>query len=179
MNRSGRAPFLVAVALAELGMWLIPGRLRAQLVNETRWTLEGGRGGFCIWYLADPTLAQALVSEKTALAPAGTGSGLPPSLVRVIHDEPQFEKWIPATICVGAFATATVDGKVVARGRPDRPVVVATSSMAAQAPLGVVAAGHLLLSLATDQHGLELRATDAGFDLDRVQVTFKPNPNSG
>ena len=112
------------------------GRVQAQRPAEVRWSLEGNRGSYCIWYLADPDLARSLVPASIALAPAGTGAGLPPLLARTVQDEPRFAQWIPGAICIAAYDRVTSGGRTLAQGKAGRPVIVGTNSLAASEARG-------------------------------------------
>lgn len=129
---------------------LLSGALAAQ-EREIRLTLTEARGSFCISYLVDPAVAVALAPEGAVLSPAGKGAGLSPFLVRVIQDEPQFADWIPAAICLGRFAAASLDGKEVARAKGDKTINVTTSWINVERPLGVDGATLALLELDIDE----------------------------
>ena len=146
------------------------GRLVAQAPAEVRWSLEGDHASYCIWYLADPELARQMVPSGTELAPAGTGAGLPPLLARTVQDEPRFAQWIPGSICIGAYQRVTADGRVLAQEKRDRPVIVATNALAAQAPHGLAGAANLLIDFMTDQRALARAADDAGFAMSGITV---------
>ena len=146
------------------------GRLLAQAPAEVHWSLEGKHASYCIWYLADPELARQMVPSGTALAPAGTGAGLPPLLARTVQDEPRFAQWIPGSICIGAYQRVTADGRVLAQEKRDRPVIVATNALAAQAPHGLAGASNLLIDFMTDQRALARAADDAGFAMSGITV---------
>jgi hypothetical protein len=142
----------------------------AQVPAEVRWSLEGNRGSYCIWYLADPELARHMVLSGTALAPAGTGAGLPPLLARTVQDEPRFAQWIPGSICVGAYQRVTSDGRILAQEKRDRPVIVATSALAVQGPRGFAGASHVLIDFMTDQRALARAADADGFGMSGIKV---------
>ena len=166
-----RSPaFLLAVVLAA--------PVAAQSGSESTWTLTDARGGFCIWYLADPELARELVPKETMLRAAGpSGEALPAPIARVIQDEPRFASWIPATICIGLYGSASVDGKATVAAKDNESVMVLTHSMAASDPRGVPGADHFLLELATDRGSLARAAEINGvrtFDRE-VQVVQSPD----
>ena len=50
---------------------------QASAGSDAVWTLEGGHGGYCIGYLADPAIALKMVPSSAVRAPAGTGANLP------------------------------------------------------------------------------------------------------
>src|SRR5664279_5301123 len=108
IRATGRLGARMVVALGLLGAagGLIP--LDAQKITESRWSLAGAKGGFCIWYLIDPAIAPELADKGTVFAPAGTGSTLPNALAQTIQDEPRFTTWIPAAICIGFYASITI-----------------------------------------------------------------------
>jgi hypothetical protein len=142
------------------------------------WEFGDSRGGFCIWYLADPVLAAKLVDGNTQLAPAGQGEGLPPAVARVIQDEPRFAQWIPATVCLGFFGTVTVGTDVIARAENDKPVIVATSALAASSPRGVAGAGWYLLDLLTNHRSVRSSAGDAGFAAGGLDYLVRPSDSN-
>jgi len=160
-----------AVALVALSAHV--GRVQAQRLAEVQWSLEGNRGSYCIWYLADPDLARSMVPSSIALAPAGTGAGLPPLLARTVQDEPRFAQWIPGAICIGAFDRVTSAGRTVAQGKSGRPVIVATNSLAASEARGFPTATSYLIDFMTDQRSLSRAADAAGFSMDGITVLTK------
>ena len=161
-------PLGCAAALLALSAGV--GRVQAQAPVEVRWSLEGNRGSYCIWYLADPDLARHMVPSNTVLAPAGTGAGLPPLLARTVQDEPRFAQWIPGAICIGAYDRVTSGGRTLAQGKANRPVIVATNSLAASAARGVPAASSYLIDFMTDERSLARAADAAGFGMDGITV---------
>ena len=168
-------PVLAAALLA-----LVPAAATAQAeAPTTRWLLEDARGSFCIWYLVDPALAPKLAPKGTQFAVAGNGAALPPMVVRVIRDEPQFASWIPAAICVGRFGTVTVDGQVASRAREGRSVLVMTHSIAAIAPMGQAGAGFYLLELSSDDGNVERLAEASGLRVERREVAIVPSREGG
>jgi hypothetical protein len=146
------------------------GRVLAQVPAEVRWSLEGNRGSYCIWYLADPDLARTMVPSNTVLAPAGAGAGLPPLLARTVQDEPRFAQWIPGAICIAAYDRVTDGGRTLAQGKADRPVIVATNSLAASGARGFPAASSYLIDFMTDQRSLARAAEASGFGMDGITV---------
>ena len=149
------------------------GRVQAQRPAEVRWALEGNRGSYCIWYLADPDLARSLVPSSIALAPAGTGAGLPPLLARTVQDEPRFAQWIPGAICIAAYDRVTSGGRTLAQGKAGRPVIVGTNSLAASEARGFPTATSYLIDFMTDQRSLSRAADAAGFGMDGITVLTK------
>lgn len=146
------------------------GPVVAQAPADVQWSLEGNRGSYCIWYLADPDLARRMVPSGTTLLPAGTGRGLPPLLARTVQDEPRFAQWIPGAICLGSYQRVTSDGRTLAAGKADRPVIVATSSLAAREARGFPSASSYLIDFMTDQRSLARAADDAGFGMSGIKV---------
>jgi hypothetical protein len=171
-----RAPRpLLRVSCAALGVALslaFAVRAEAQQV-ESHWSLDDARGGFCIWYLASPTLAAALAGRDVALAPAGTGEGLPAPLLRVIRDEPTFAQWIPATVCLGLYGSVTIGDKVVGKAKGSRPVAVFTSAIAARNPRGMSDARFLLLKIATDQRPVANAANNVNIEVDETGIVTR------
>ena len=161
-------PCCCAAALIALSAGV--GRALAQVPAEVQWSLEGNRGSYCIWYLADPDLARTMVPSSTVLAPAGTGKGLPPLLARTVQDEPRFAQWIPGAICIGAYNRVTAGGRTLAQGKPDRPVIVGTNSLAATEARGFPTASSYLIDFMTDQRSLARAADAAGFGMDGITV---------
>jgi hypothetical protein len=149
------------------------GPVLAQAPVEVQWSLEGNRGSYCIWYLADPDLARAMVPSSTVLAPARTGAGLPPLLARTVQDEPRFAKWIPGAICVAAYDRVTSGGRTLARGKADRPVIIGTNSLAASEARGFPTASNYLINFMTDQRSLARAADAAGVGMDGITVLTK------
>lgn len=143
-------------------------------VSESQWVLQDSRGGFCIWYLASPATAKDLAPRDTPLAAAGTGAGLPAGLVRLLEDDRQFSNWIPAVVCIGLYGSAAVDGRVVAEGKANRPVVVVLSALAASAPAGVSTAEYYLADFRIGGPGLLGRAAEtARVPAARVDVAME------
>lgn len=138
--------------------------------KDIEWTLEGGMGGYCIWYLADPALARKLVPSSTSLVPAGTGGELPALLASTIREEPKFAQWIPGSICLGFYQRIVSAGRTIAEGKPGKPVIIATSSIAAQAAHGVPGANHYLIDLMTNDRGVSNAADGIGVDMSSIQM---------
>jgi hypothetical protein len=159
---------------------VLPSAVSAQVeASSSRWQLDGSRGSFCVWYLADPALAVEYAPKGTQLSAAGSGEGLPPAVARVIRDEPRFASWIPAAICVGLYGKVTIDGEVAAEARSDRPILIQTHAIAAQSPRGVADAGYYLLELATDNGIVERTAENAGIRAERRELTRVPSRDGG
>lgn len=153
--------------------------LAAQDDGESKWTLSDARGGFCIWYLADPAQVGELVPKGVTVRAAGTGTaGLPPSLARVIQDEPQFASWVPGTICIGFYGEASVDGKRTVTAKDGETILVMTHSIAATAPRGVTGADHFLVELGTDRASLARAAEMAGIRTFDREVEVNKVPDS-
>lgn len=170
-----RRTLLVALSL------LVPAVGHAQVAGEasvSKWLLEDARGSFCVWYLADPSIAPKLAPKGTTLTPAGTGAGLPSAVVRVIRDEPQFAAWIPAMICVGRYGAVTVDGETAGRVRGDRSILLMTHAIAAAAPRGQGGAGYYLLELSTDNGNVARLAEGVGIRVERRELDIAP-PRGG
>ncbi len=150
--------------------------LVAQGPADTEWTLNDAQGSFCIWYLGDPDLVRELVPKDVVTqAASAVGAALPPALARVIQDEPRFAAWVPGAICVGLYASATVDGKQVVAAKDGDRVSVITHSVAAVDARGIVGSGHYLIELATDRGGLAragelagVRTYDRSVDISKV-----------
>ena len=160
---------------------LAPSVVHAQVAGETgssKWLLEDARGSFCIWYLADPAIAPKLAPKGTVLTAAGTGAGLPPAVVRVIRDEPQFAAWIPAVICVGRYGAVTIDGETAGRARADRSILLMTHAIAAAAPRGQSGAAYYLLEFSTDNGNVARLAEGVGIRVERRELDIAP-PRGG
>ncbi|MBA2291993.1 MAG: hypothetical protein H0W15_05985 [Gemmatimonadales bacterium] len=150
--------------------------LAAQDRAQTEWTLHSARGGFCIWYLADPEMVgELLPKDVVTQAASAAGTSLPPALARVIQDEPRFASWVPGAICVGVYASASVDGKEVVAAKEGDRVTVITHSLAAVDPRGIAAARHYLIELGTDRGSLAragelagVRTYDRSVDINKV-----------
>lgn len=163
---------MIRCPLATALLLLAPLTAAAQIeAKSSTWQLDDSRGSFCVWYLADPSMAPDLAPRGTVFAPAGAGTGLPAAVARLVRDEPQFGSWIPAALCVGLYGKVTVDGAVAAQAKGDRPVLVMTHAIAAMGPRGQEGAGYLLLELATDNGTLGRVAEDVGLRVERREVT--------
>ena len=159
-------------SLALLGAAVAP-RLSAQETVALRWALEDNQGSYCIWYLADPDLARQMVPTGTDLSPAGSGAGLPTLLARTIRDEPRFNLWIPGAICIGAYRRVTADGRTIAEAKEGRPIIIATSYLAAHDPHGVAGATSLLLAFMTDKRQVARASESAGLDMSGISVVTR------
>lgn len=123
------------------------------------WVLDEARGGFCVWYLTDPELVPEFLPKGGVARTAATVEGLPPMLQRVVQDEPRFQSWVPAVLCIGRYASVQVDGRQMDRAKdPERPILVTWQAIAAEAPLGVAGAGWFLMDLGGDAPMLERAA---------------------
>ena len=152
---------------------------QATLPVADTWTLEGNRGGYCIWYLADPDLARKMVPSSTQLTPAGTGAGLPSLLVSIIREEPRFAQWIPGAICFGLYQRVSSGSRSLAEGKPNRPIVIATSSLAAQNAHGVEGATDYLLDFLTDNRSLASAADRIGVDMNMLEYVSRVRVEGG
>jgi len=157
-------------------LWGTP--LAAQQSSDFRWTFTDARDGFCVWYLAEPTLARELVPSDVVLAPAGDGAGLPGSVVRVIQDEPHFAAWIPGAICVGRYGQASADDRPPVMAKDGESITVLTHSLAATAPRGASGATHYLIELGTDRTSLARAAELAGARPTDRSVTVRQVPDT-
>jgi len=164
----GAAASIAACAVA----WGARPLAAQQHADVSRWSLDGSRGSFCIWYLADPAIAARLADHAAPVA-AGSGEGLPRALTQVIRDEPKFAQWIPGVVCIGMYDSVLV-GTKVARGKPDRPVLVVTEALKVASPHHVSTATYLLLDIATDMGDLSRAADDAGFATGDAGLVARP-----
>lgn len=139
-----------------------------------RLTLTDARGGFCISYLVDPAIAAKLAPEGAVLAPAGMGAGLSQFLTRVIQDEPQFSKWIPAAICIGRYGAASIDGKEVFRAKNDKAFTMVTSWIGVAEPLGVPGARALLMGISFDDSRVFHPLQEFGIGGEERKVALAP-----
>ncbi|MES1260028.1 MAG: hypothetical protein ABUL71_05480 [Gemmatimonadota bacterium] len=163
---------VAAIVLAVSVGFVTPGSAQATLPKDAAWTLEGGEGGYCISYLVDPVLARALVPSSTSLIPAGTGADQP-ELANYIKDEPRFAQWIPAMICLGFYQRVKAGDRILAQAKPNRPIIVATSSIAAQGAHGVAGANAYLLDFMTNDRGVANAADAIGVDMSTIELTQK------
>lgn len=161
-----------AIALVALLARSAPAAAQATLPKDATWTLEGGEGGYCISYLVDPNLARNLVPSSTSLIPAGTGDDHP-ALANYIKEEPRFAQWIPGMICLGFYQRVKSGTKTLAEAKPNRPIIIATSAIAAQGAHGVPGANAYLLDLMTSDRGLANAADAIGVDMSTIELTQK------
>jgi hypothetical protein len=127
-------------ALLSLALSAAP--LAAQ-ADEQLWRFVDAKGGFCLWYLADPAVAPTLVPAGITLRPASATAALPDVLLRLVQDEPRFAEWIPGMLCAGLYGAVAADGNPVGTARPDRPLVLTISALAAASPYGQDAGWYL------------------------------------
>lgn len=152
------------------------GNLAAQgtLPKDATWTLEGSRGGYCIWYLADPELARQMVTSATSLVPAGTGGDLPVLIASTIREEPKYAQWIPGAICFGFYQRVTSGGRTIAEAKGNRPLIaIATNSIAAQGARGVPGANQYLIDFMTSDRGVANAADAIGVDMSMLEITVR------
>ena len=142
---------------------------QASLPRDTTWTLEGGQAGYCIWYLADPDLARRMVPASAVLTPAGSGAGLPILLASTIREEPRFAEWIPGAICLGFYQRVSTGNRTLAEAKRDRPVIIATNTLAAQNARGVPGAAEYLLGFMTNNRSLANAADQIGVDMSGIE----------
>lgn len=157
------------------------GRLQAQasLPQDASWTLEGSQGGYCISYLADPAIARKMVPGSTMLTPAGNGAGLPPLLASTIREEPRFAQWIPGMLCFGFYQRVSEGSRTIAQGRPGKPVIVVTTSLAAQNAHGAEGATEYLVDFLTDNRNLTSAADRIGVDMANVEYASRLRVEGG
>jgi hypothetical protein len=177
--RAAGAGLSGAFALLAIGASAGALAAQAQLPHDAIWTLEGNRGGYCIWYLADPDLARRMVPSSTVLTPAGSGTGLPILLASTIKEEPRFAQWIPGAICLGFYERVSAEGHTLAEGKRDRPIIIATSALAAQNARGVVGATEYLLDLMTDNRSLANAADRIGVDMTGIEYLSRLRVEGG
>lgn len=122
------------------------------------WVFDDARGGFCIWYLTDPEHAPELLPKGSTPRSASSVSNLPAVLRRVVQDEPRFASWIPAVLCLGRYATAQTGGRMMDRGKEDRPVIIAWQAMAVSDAHGIEGADWLMTDLGGDAPRLRQHA---------------------
>jgi hypothetical protein len=152
---------------------------QAELAQNAVWTLEGSHGGYCIWYLVDPDIARKMVPSSAALTPAGTGAALPALLANTIREEPRFAQWIPGSICFGFYQRVSSGSHTLAEGKPNRPVIVATSSLAAQNAHGVEGAMAYLLDFMTNSPSLATAADRIGEDMSGLEYVTRLRVEGG
>ncbi len=165
MNRSAVLVLALVVPLA---------RPLAGQDKEMRLSLTEARGGYCVSYLIDPAVAEALVPVGTTLAKAGQGEGLSPFLARVIADEPQFAAWVPAGICVGRYSAASIDGREVFQAKAGKAFTVVTSWVGATDPLEVSGSTALLLEIASDESRVLRPLSEFGLQPEERSVQIEP-----
>ena len=166
-----------AALIAIVGSTSLPAQ--AQLPQDAAWTLEGSQGGYCIWYLADPDLARKMVPGSTVLTPAGNGGGLPTLLAYTIREEPRFAQWIPGSICFGFYQRVRSGARALADGKPDRPILIATSALAAQNAHGVAGATEYLLEFMTNNRNLSSAADRIGVDMISIEYLSRVRLEGG
>ncbi len=149
---------------------LVPLAGQGSLTAPSRWTFRNAQGGYCLSYLVSPAEAAKLAPKGSVLAAAGRGEGLLPSLARVVQDEAEFSRWIPARICVGLWEEALVDDRVVATMKPDKPIVMVTHTLQATQYQGAPVR-EVLLGWYTDHSGLSRAADQAGQRIGKVSRT--------
>jgi hypothetical protein len=152
---------------------------QAELAQDAVWTLEGGHGGYCFWYLADPVIAHKMVPSSAVLTPAGTGAGLPPLLTNTIKEEPRFAEWIPGSICVGFYQRVSSGSHTVAEAKTNRPIIIATSTLAVQNAHGVPGATSYLLDFMTNSPDLSTAADRIGEDMSGLEYTNRLRVEGG
>ncbi len=152
---------------------------QASLAQNAVWTLEGSHGGYCIWYLADPAIARKMVPSSAVLTPAGTGANLPPLLTNTIKEEPRFAQWIPGSICVGFYQRVSSGGRALAEARPNRPIIIATSGLAAQNAHNVPGATTYLLDFMTNSSDISSAADRIGEDMSHLEYTNRVRVEGG
>ena len=152
---------------------------QAQLRQDATWTLEGARGGYCVWYLADPDLARKLVPATTVLTPAGTGAGLPLLLASTIREEPRFAQWILGSICLGFYQRVSSGDHTLAEGKASHPIIVATNALAAENAHGVAGATAYLLDFMTDNRSLASAADRIGLDMSGIEYLARVRVEGG
>ncbi len=157
----------VALPLLCLLVPLLPAGGQVSLTAPSEWTFRNAQGGYCISYLVSPTEAAKLAPKEAELAPAGRGEGLYPSLARVVQDEAEFSRWIPARLCVGLWEEVVVDGRVVGTMKPDKPIVIVTHTLQATSYQGAPVR-EVLLGWYTDHSGVSRAADQAGQRIGRV-----------
>ena len=155
MSRAG------AGLLVGLGMLLAGGGGLAAQSTEQLWRWIDGQGGFCIWYLAAPDIAPALVSPGTRLRTVGETQGLPPVIIRIVQDEPRFAEWIPGSVCVGLYVDVAADGTPVGHMEDGRPILLTLTAVAAHAPHGQAEAEWYLREIGLDAGRLDRAASGA------------------
>ena len=152
---------------------------QAQVPHDATWALEGSQGGYCIWYLADPAIARKMVPSSAVLTPAGNGDGLPLLLASTIREEPRFSQWIPGSICFGFYQRISAGDHTLAEGKADRPVIIATSTLAAQNAHGVEGATEYLLDLMTNDRNLSSAADRIGVDMEGLEYLARIRVEGG
>lgn len=133
----------------------LSGQADAQL-----WRWVDAQGGFCVWYLADPAIAQELVPPETLLRPASATASIPEVLLRIVQDEPRFAEWIPGMFCVGRYTTVAADGVPAGSMDKDRPMLLTMSALAVAAAYGQDA-GWQLTTIGLDAGRLDRVADEA------------------
>jgi hypothetical protein len=150
---------MIRRVLAPMAIFAMPLLPLAAQDGGSVWVLDEARGGFCVWYLTDPELAPKFLPKDGVARTAANVDGLPPMLQRVVQDEPRFQTWVPAVLCIGRYASVQVDGRQMDRAKDaDRPVLVTWQAIAAEAPYGVADAGWVLTHLGGDAPMLERAA---------------------
>lgn len=150
---------MIRRVLAPIAIVVMPLLPLAAQDGGSVWALDEARGGFCVWYLTDPELAPKFLPKGGVARTAASVEGLPAMIQRVVQDEPRFQAWVPAVLCIGRYASVQVDGRQMDRAKDaDRPVLVTWQAIAAEAPYGVVGAGWVLTHIGGDAPMLERAA---------------------
>lgn len=171
MSRAaGRCARFILLVVALAGPGFTATSLAAQKVTSSRWTMEDARGGFCVWYLVEPAAAVMLADRGTVFAAAGTGTNLPKALAQTIHDEPRFNSWIPAAICVGLYSSVTIDEEKPVHASPEQPIAIVTHFLAAQSPKGAGGSGYLLVGLFSNSRVVRNEANDRGLPVEGLTI---------
>lgn len=119
---------VAGVALAMLAVRPLAAQVES---NPPLWRWVDAKGGFCIWYFADPAIARKLLPDGVAIRTTAQTSGLPDVLIRIAQDEPRFAAWVPGVVCVGRYAVVAANGVPVARiDKEGRPVEFVLTALA-------------------------------------------------
>lgn len=136
--------------------------------NPPLWRWVNSGGSFCIWYLADPTIARTLLPDSLQARPVSASSALPPTLLRIVQDEPRFAEWIPGIVCIGQYEVVAANGTPVGHEEKGHPVRFTLTALSSDEP-----EGWRLLELGLDAGRLDQVAEDLGIRTRERQLRVR------
>ena len=182
IGRSGAAVLLLLASMTA------PPRVDAQMpVGQgeavLRWALQGPQVSFCIEFLMDSSAATKQVRKTDKgyqVVRADVFGPLHPALQAMIERRPEFQTWVPSSLCIIASDSVSVGGRLSTSDDEDNRQMVGFWAVAAK-PEGSngVDSLYAVPFMFTNNHRIARNSELGGIKLETLTERFDVVPETG